>query len=52
MYTVELMALEGNKREEYYGTFNSILNNEEFKFIRRSKRPSKDKIYLQHYSKT
>ncbi|MFX0548659.1 type I-B CRISPR-associated endonuclease Cas1b [Hathewaya histolytica] len=48
MYTVdsieELMALEGNIREEYYGTFNSILNNEKFKFIKRSKRPPKDKI--------
>ncbi|OFI05276.1 CRISPR-associated endonuclease Cas1 [Clostridium acetireducens DSM 10703] len=40
----ELMAFEGNIREEYYKCFNLILNNKDFHFEKRSKRPPLDKI--------
>jgi CRISPR-associated protein Cas1 len=40
----ELMAFEGNIREEYYGCFNKILKNDDFKFTVRSRRPPKDRI--------
>lgn len=40
----QLMALEGNIRDEYYTCFNDILKNDDFKFIQRSKRPPLDNI--------
>lgn len=40
----ELMAYEGNIRNEYYSCFNLILNKPEFYFKVRSKRPPKDTI--------
>lgn len=40
----QLMALEGNIRQNYYQCFNKILNNKEFFFDKRSKRPPMDKI--------
>ena len=40
----EIMAYEGNIREKYYKAFNIILNNEDFKFTVRSKRPPRDKL--------
>ncbi len=39
-----LMALEGNVREIYYDTFNVIIENENFEFIRRSKRPPENRL--------
>ena len=42
--TNEIMAYEGNIREKYYKAFNIILENEDFKFTVRSKRPPKDKL--------
>ncbi|MTI80800.1 MAG: type I-B CRISPR-associated endonuclease Cas1 [Firmicutes bacterium] len=35
----ELMSFEGHAREKYYSCFDEILNNENFKFEKRSKRP-------------
>ncbi|WP_461205013.1 type I-B CRISPR-associated endonuclease Cas1b [Clostridium sp. DL1XJH146] len=40
----ELMAYEGNIREKYYKCFNKIINNEDFAFTTRSRRPPRDKI--------
>ncbi|MFD3157030.1 type I-B CRISPR-associated endonuclease Cas1b [Haloimpatiens sp. FM7330] len=40
----ELMAYEGNIRDEYYSCFSKIVRNPEFKFTVRSKRPPLDKI--------
>ncbi|MBA5851229.1 type I-B CRISPR-associated endonuclease Cas1 [Clostridium sp. cel8] len=40
----ELMAVEGNIRQEYYTCFNKIIKNDEFKFTYRNKRPPKDNI--------
>lgn len=40
----EIMAYEGNVREIYYKAFNVILENKDFEFKIRSKRPPKDKI--------
>jgi CRISPR-associated protein Cas1 len=40
----ELMAVEGNMRQEYYGCFSKIIKNPEFAFKVRSKRPPRDKI--------
>lgn len=40
----ELMALEGNIREEYYKCFSKIIKKAEFEFKARSKRPPLDKI--------
>ncbi len=34
-----LMAVEGNARDIYYGSFEQILKNEDFRFDRRTKRP-------------
>lgn len=39
-----LMAFEGNCRQEYYKCFNKILNNDDFTFTQRSKRPPRDRI--------
>lgn len=40
----QIMAIEGNVRQVYYQTFNLILNQSDFYFYQRSKRPPKDKI--------
>ncbi|HHW91000.1 MAG TPA: type I-B CRISPR-associated endonuclease Cas1 [Clostridiales bacterium] len=40
----ELMALEGNVRETYYQAFNAILNNPDFTFEKRSRRPPKNNL--------
>ena len=43
--TVEkVMAIEGNIRQIYYSCFNTIIDQPEFQFSSRSKRPPKDKI--------
>lgn len=40
----QIMAIEGNIRQIYYEAFNLILDNSDFYFYARSKRPPKDKI--------
>ncbi len=40
----ELMALEGNSREEYYKAFDLIINNPDFVFEKRSRRPPKNNL--------
>lgn len=40
----ELMALEGNVRDEYYRCFNDIIKNPDFTFSVRSRRPPLDNI--------
>lgn len=40
----ELMALEGNARDYYYRAFDVILNNPDFTFDRRSRRPPKNNL--------
>ncbi|MDI6604055.1 MAG: type I-B CRISPR-associated endonuclease Cas1b [Thermoanaerobacteraceae bacterium] len=40
----ELMAIEGNIREYYYKSFDVILNNRDFEFDVRSKRPPKNSL--------
>jgi len=40
----ELMALEGNVREQYYHAFDEILEEEEFIFESRTKRPPRNKL--------
>ncbi len=40
----ELMAAEGNARENYYGAFDRILNNPDFIFEKRSRRPPKNNL--------
>ena len=35
----ELMAIEGNAREDYYRTFDLILDNSDFSFEKRTRRP-------------
>lgn len=40
----KIMAVEGNIRQLYYQGFNEILQNPDFRFVSRSKRPPKDKI--------
>ncbi len=40
----QLMALEGNIRDEYYNCFNFIIKNPDFEFTKRSKRPPLDNI--------
>lgn len=42
--TGELMAIEGNMREHYYGAFDIILKNPDFSFERRSRRPPENLI--------
>jgi CRISPR-associated protein Cas1 len=43
--TIEsLMALEGNARTTYYQAWDSILNNEDFKFESRTKRPPLNRV--------
>ena len=40
----ELMAIEGNIREQYYEAFDIILDNEHFIFEARTKRPPKNRL--------
>jgi len=40
----ELMAYEGNIRDAYYGTFDLIIDNPDFVFEVRSKRPPKNRL--------
>ena len=40
----QMMAIEGNIREIYYSAFDKILENKDFKFDRRSKRPPRNKL--------
>lgn len=40
----ELMAIEGNAREDYYRTFDLILNNSDFSFERRTRRPPQNNL--------
>lgn len=42
--TEELMAIEGNVREQYYKAFDRILDNEHFVFESRTKRPPKNRL--------
>ncbi len=42
--TEELMAIEGNIREQYYGAFDKIINNPDFSFGARTKRPPENRI--------
>jgi len=40
----EIMAIEGNIREHYYSSFDKILEDEEFIFEKRSRRPPRNKL--------
>jgi CRISPR-associated protein Cas1 len=40
----ELMAMEGNAREEYYKSFDLILENPEFTFDKRTRRPPQNNL--------
>ena len=40
----ELMAIEGNIREMYYGAFEDILKSDDFSFDRRTKRPPQNRL--------
>ncbi|MCS7244396.1 MAG: type I-B CRISPR-associated endonuclease Cas1b [Candidatus Calescibacterium sp.] len=40
----QLMGIEGNIREKYYNSFNTILQNDNFLFESRTKRPPKNKL--------
>lgn len=40
----QIMAVEGNIRQIYYSSFNKIIDDDDFEFTVRSKRPPKDKI--------
>lgn len=40
----ELMLIEGRCRQKYYHSFNKIINDSNFEFIHRTKRPPKDQI--------
>lgn len=40
----ELMAIEGNIRNNYYSSFNDILNNPDFVFEERTRRPPKNEL--------
>lgn len=42
--TDELMAIEGNIRDYYYQSFDTILDNEHFIFEKRTKKPPKNRI--------
>jgi CRISPR-associated protein Cas1 len=42
--TTELMAIEGNVREQYYNAFDAILAKEHFIFKERTKRPPKNRL--------
>jgi CRISPR-associated protein Cas1 len=38
------MALEGQAREQYYFSFNTILSDEEYRYVKRERRPPKTKL--------
>lgn len=40
----ELMAIEGNIKDRYYGSFNEIIKSEEFAFKKRTRRPPTTKL--------
>ncbi|NLG86298.1 MAG: type I-B CRISPR-associated endonuclease Cas1 [Firmicutes bacterium] len=40
----QLMAIEGNIREQYYSAFDSILENTDFMFEKRSRRPPENRL--------
>lgn len=40
----DTMALEGQMKQIYYRSFNTIINNEDFRFDQRTRRPPKDYI--------
>lgn len=40
----EIMAIEGNIRERYYSSFDRILENPDFRFFKRSKRPPENNL--------
>ena len=40
----ELMALEGQAKEQYYLSFNTILNTEEYRYEKRERRPPRTKL--------
>ena len=40
----KLMAIEGQIKKKYYDSFNMIIQNEEFSFIKRKRQPPKDYI--------
>lgn len=42
--TDRLMAIEGNIRDQYYSAFDEIIDDENFKFEARSRRPPKNRI--------
>jgi len=42
--TGELMAIEGNIRDQYYGSFDEIIENENFVFQKRTRRPPKNRL--------
>lgn len=42
--TSELMGVEGNIREAYYKAFDRIIENEDFRFEQRTKRPPKNHL--------
>lgn len=39
-----LMAIEGNARETYYSAFDAIIDNEEFAFAKRTRRPPQNRL--------
>lgn len=40
----ELMAIEGNSKEEYYNAFNLIIKDEDYNYTGRQRRPPKTKL--------
>ncbi len=40
----ELMAIEGNIRDLYYGTFDTIIQNPDFSFQQRTRRPPQNRL--------
>ncbi|SDZ39316.1 CRISP-associated protein Cas1 [Proteiniborus ethanoligenes] len=42
--TKELMGIEGNIREMYYKSFDKIIENEDFRFVQRTRRPPKNHL--------
>ncbi len=42
--TDELMAIEGNIRDQYYSAFDAIIEDESFRFQKRTRRPPKNRL--------
>ncbi|PMB05740.1 subtype I-B CRISPR-associated endonuclease Cas1 [Fischerella thermalis CCMEE 5273] len=40
----EMMAVEGHAREKYYGAFDTIINDKDFPFEKRTKRPPQNRL--------